>query len=125
MPDSKPSSATTDRLLDIAVQAGITALVMVGVTRLLQKNDQPHSHTQSHTPRREVEYRAPVVAHIPTPRERMESSTSVMTKVSSQNSLHGTAGQREDEREYKIEHNGNFSADATVRSRTWFKHPTW
>lgn len=48
----------------------------------------------------------------------------MLTRVSSHNSL-PVGSQREDDREYKIEHNGNFTADATARSRTWFKHPTW
>ena len=32
-----------------------------------------------------------------------------------------------DEREYKIKRNGNFTAaaDPSMRSRAWFKHPTW
>lgn len=122
MSNSKPSM-TGDRLLEIVVQATITAVVMVGVTKLMQGEKQQEKETKSITQQSARDVDTPMS---PSSSPRKESLT--IAKVASHNSLVGglqQKQQKDDDRQYMIKHNGNFTTDSALRSRTWFKNPTW
>jgi ABC-type uncharacterized transport system involved in gliding motility auxiliary subunit len=117
--------------MDLMLQAAITAVVAVGVNKFMKTNppQSPEELPAAPSPAPRQQTSAPETQS----QSQSEAEAGPLLKVPSAASLQGqsqsqsqaqTPG-REDEREYKIVRDGNFAADSSQRSRTWFKHPTW